>query len=369
MRYLPSMPWSFRLVRLFGTDVKVHVTFLLLLLVYAVVAYQDGGGTIALRVTGLFVALFACVVLHEFGHILMARRFGIRTPDVILLPIGGVARLERMPDEPRQELLIAAAGPFVTLLIALGLLLFLRETGTGPLPRDLALKTLDYPNFLLWANAVLLVFNLIPAFPMDGGRILRALLAGRLGQVRATRIAANIGQFLAMLFGLWGLASWNPLLVLLALFVFFGAGSEAQLVETRAAGRGIIVDQMMITRFATLPVYASLREAVDRLLESEQREFPVVDNEGRVEGLLTRDDLIRGLAARGPDSTVGQAMTAPVEVLPLGLDFENALGRLRRSGLPALPVVASSGRLVGLLTMDNITDLVLVRQAVVGKRT
>jgi Zn-dependent protease/CBS domain-containing protein len=358
------MNWSFRLARVLGTDIKVHVTFVLLLLFYGVVSWQEGGPEVAIRFSGLILALFLCVVLHEFGHILMARRFGIRTPDVLLLPIGGVARLERMPEEPRQELLIAAAGPLVTLLIAGGLYAYVKLTGIGPLPREEALQRLDYPNALLWTNLVLLVFNLIPAFPMDGGRIFRALLSRRMGAVKATRIAANVGQFLAMLLGMWGLVSGNLVLAVLAMFVFFGAGAEAQAVETRAAGRGIVVDQMMITKFVPIPIYATLREAVDRLLESEQREFPVVDNGGRVEGLLTRDDLIRGLAARGPDTPVELAMTRPVELLPMGLDFETALARLRHSGLPALPVVGPGGGLVGLLTMDNITDLILVRQAV-----
>jgi stage IV sporulation protein FB len=362
------MAWSFRIARVLGTDVKVHVTFLLLLLFYGATAWREGGPELSIRLSALILALFGCVLLHEFGHILMARHLGIRTPDVILLPIGGVSRLERIPEEPKQELLIAAAGPLVTLVLAGLLYAGLRLTGTGPLPRDLSLNRLDLPNALLWTNLILLGFNLIPAFPMDGGRILRALLTGRVGHVRATRIAANVGQFVAMLFGVWGLVGGNLILALVALFVFFGAGAEAQMVETRAAGRGIIVDQMMITRFVSIPGHATLREAVDRLLEGEQREFPVVDLQGRVAGLLTRDNLIHALTARGPDSTVGEAMTAPVEPIPLGLDFETALGRLRQSGLPALPVVNGAGELVGLLTRDNIADLILVRRAVVGKR-
>jgi CBS domain-containing protein len=152
--------------------------------------------------------------------------------------------------------------------------------------------------------------------------------------------------------------------VLIAMFIFFGAGQEASMVATRAAGRGLIIDQMMVTRFITIPIHATLRAATDLLLETEQREFPVVDNNGAVEGLLTRDNMVRGLAARGPDSPVSEAMSRPVPLLPLGLGFEEALNRLRASGLAALPVVDGAGQLVGLLTTDNITDLVLVRQAV-----
>jgi stage IV sporulation protein FB len=360
------MSWSFRLVRILGTDVKVHFTFLLLLGFLYVSFRAESGAEAALQITEFILLLFLCVLLHEFGHILMARHFGIRTPDVILLPIGGVARLERLPEEPRQEFLIALAGPAVTLAIALGLSLWLGTTGQ-PLVwpwegGDLEAATLQ--GLLFSTNVALLLFNLLPAYPMDGGRVLRSLLSARLGLVRATRIAANIGQVLAMVIGVYGLIRGQPMLTLIGIFVFFGAAQEAAMVETRAAGRGIIVDQMMITRFVTIPVYATLRQAVDMLLEGEQREFPVVDNAGAVEGLLTRDHLIKALTAQGPDSPVSGAMAREVPALPLGLAFEEALGRLKASGLPALPVVDAGGRLVGLLTMDNITDLILVRRAV-----
>jgi Zn-dependent protease len=357
------MTWSFRLARILGTDVKVHFTFILLLLFLFVTTGRSEGAAAAVWVTSFFLALFLCVLLHEFGHILMARRFGIRTPDVILLPIGGVARLERIPEEPKQELLIAAAGPAVTLAIAAGFWLLLRLQGEAPALSPLEPFEGGFAIDLLRVNLLLLLFNLVPAFPLDGGRVLRALLATRMPHVRATRIAATGGQVLAMVLGVAGLF-YNPMWLFIALFVFFGAGQEAAHAEARAAGRGIIVDQMMVTRFETLPVHASLRQAVDRLLDGEQREFPVVDNDGQVVGLLTRDHLIRGLTERGPDSPVTAAMAGGVPVLELGLPFEAAVDRLRASGLPALPVGGADRRLVGLLTLDNITDLILVRRAV-----
>lgn len=357
------MTWSFRLARILGTDVKVHFTFILLLLFLFVTTGRVEGAAAAVWVTGFFLALFLCVLLHEFGHITMARRFGIRTPDVILLPIGGVARLERIPEEPRQELLIAAAGPLVTLAIAGALYAWLRLTGVTP---DLLPSQQFEGGFatdLLRVNILLFLFNLLPAFPLDGGRVFRALLASRMSYVRATRIAATGGQVLAMVLGVAGLF-YNPLWLFIALFVYFGASQEAAQAEAKAAGRGIIVDQMMVTKFDTIPVHASLRDAVDRLLDGEQREFPVVDNQGKVEGLLTRDHLIRGLTERGPDSPVADAMARNVPTLELGLPFEVALERLRASGLPALPVGDQGGRLTGLLTLDNITDLILIRRAV-----
>lgn len=360
------MSWSFRLARILGTDVKVHFTFVLLLGFLYLGIRESNGADAALLITEFFLLLFLCVLLHEFGHILMARHFGIRTPDVILLPIGGVARLERLPEEPRQEFLIALAGPAVTLAIAFSMSLWLRATGQPLVWPSWEGTGLDasIPQLLFSTNVALLLFNLLPAYPMDGGRVLRSILSARIGLVRATRIAASIGQLLAMVIGVYGLARNQPMLILIGIFVFFGAGQEAAMVETRAAGKGIIVDQMMVTRFVTIPIYATLRQAVDLLLESEQREFPVVDNAGAVEGILTRDHLIKALTARGPDSPVSEAMERSVPAIGLGIGFEEALGRLKASGLPALPVVDAGGRLVGLLTMDNITDLILIRRAV-----
>ena len=356
------MQWSYRIGRIAGTDIKVHVTFLLLVGWWALIGYSQGGPTGALTSALALLALFACVLLHEFGHILMARRFGVRTPDVILLPIGGVARLERIPDEPRQELLIALAGPAVTLAIAVVLYVVLRLGGSAAQVGELT-EHQPFLAQLVTINVYLLLFNLIPAFPMDGGRVLRAILASRLGMVRGTRIAASLGQSLAVVGGLYGLTRSQPLLVLVAFFVFIGANAEASAVETRAAGQGLQVRQMMVTNFRTVPIHATLSQAVELLLSGEQREFPVLDNLGRTEGILTRDNLIKGLSQRGPGSIVADSMTANVPTVSPNLSFQDALDRLRESRLPALPVVDPAGGLVGLLTLDNITDLLLVKRA------
>jgi Zn-dependent protease/CBS domain-containing protein len=357
------MQWSYRIGRIAGTDIKVHVTFLLLIAWIAWSRYQMAGPAAALDATFFFLALFLCIVLHEFGHILMARRFGVRTPDVLLLPIGGVARLERIPDEPKQELLIAIAGPAVTLAIIVLLYPIVVLSGQQPSLPDPTIGDVPFALRLMVVNIYLLLFNLIPAFPMDGGRVLRALLASRMGIVRGTRVAAALGQAFAIVGGLYGITHAEPFLVLIAFFVFLGANAEAAAVETRAAGEGLRVPEMMVTNFRTIPVYATLGQAVELLLSGEQREFPVVDNSGRVEGILTRDNLIRGLSQRGPDSPVAEAMTADVPTVSPTLGFQEALERLRSSKLPALPVVDGSGSLVGLLTLDNITDLLLVRRA------
>jgi Zn-dependent protease/predicted transcriptional regulator len=326
------MRWSYTIGRIAGTEVKVHVTFLLLLAWIAYTTYQRAGGTEAVSYTLFFVCFFFCVLLHEFGHIWMARRFGVRTPVVtlaIILTLAGVMAL----------------------------------AGRAMVPRDLLAPEIPFAARLLGANVLVLGFNLIPAFPLDGGRVLRALLARKLGLVRATRIAGAIGQLFAVALGILGVAIPDPFWMLIAFFIFLGAGAEAAAVTTRVAGRGLQVAQMMVTDFRTIPVHATLAQAVDLLLAGEQREFPVVDNLGRTEGILTRDNLIRGLSHGGPTSTVAEAMTPSAPTVAPTLAFQEALDRLRASGLPALPVVDAGGALVGLLTMDNITDLLLVRQA------
>ena len=355
------MRWSYRIVTILGTEIRIHVTFLFLVAWYAIAAGRAGGRDAAVATAVFVLLVFLCILLHEFGHILAARRYGIRTPEVLLSPIGGVARLERLPEEPRQELVVALAGPLVTLVIALALGAWLQLTGRGA---ELQFTTPGAGGLvpeLFRVNVFLLAFNLIPAFPMDGGRVLRALLAKKMGLVRGTRIAARVGQFFAFILGMFGLTG-APMLIIIAGFIYIAAEGEAQAVETRAAGQGITASAMMITDLRLLPVYATLEDAVRLLLAGEQREFPVVDNDHRLEGLLTRDHLIRGLSEHGPATTVSQVMASPVQSTGPGAPFDQALHQLRTSGLPALPVVDDAQRVVGLITTDNIADLVLVRR-------
>ncbi len=229
------MPWSLRIARLFGTDVKVHITFILLLAFLFAKAQMQDGLTAAVSLTLMLLALFLCVLLHEYGHILMARRFGIGTRDVLLLPIGGVARLERIPEDPGQETLIALAGPAVTLAIIAILYLVLGLTNDLPTFSGIDFDSPAAVKQLFYINVMLLGFNLIPAFPMDGGRVLRAILARRMNYVRATRIAASIGQLVAVVGGLAGIYQREWMWSLIALFIFLAAGQEANQVEARAA--------------------------------------------------------------------------------------------------------------------------------------
>src|SRR3984893_2281739 len=284
------MSWSLTIGRFGATTLRVHLTFFLLLAWIGVSAWLKGGAAAA-RDSVLFIALiFGCVVLHEFGHILMARRFGIETPDVILLPIGGVALMPRMPEKPAQELAVAVAGPMVNVVIAFFLFLLLGAIHPDNLVR------IDDPRVSLLArlaaaNVFLVLFNMIPAFPMDGGRVLRALLAMKLGGARATQVAASVGQAFAFALGFLGLFG-NPLLIFIAIFVYMAAAGEAQMTAFNEAARGLSVADAMETRFNAIPVEANLAAAIETLLATAQHEFPVIDAFGKPVGLLVREDLI-----------------------------------------------------------------------------
>ena len=226
--------WSYKIAEPFGIGVYVHFSFLLIVAWVAFGQLRAGGGAAAVLSSVAFLfALFACVVLHELGHALAARRYGIRTRDITLLPIGGLARLERMPEKPVQELFVALAGPAVNVAIALALWVWLGLTGSLVPADQVGLTIGPFFERLLVINVALVVFNMLPAFPMDGGRVLRALLALRLGALRATRIAATVGKAMAALFAVVGLF-FNPFLILIAFFIWFGATQETMMAEARA---------------------------------------------------------------------------------------------------------------------------------------
>jgi stage IV sporulation protein FB len=311
------------------------------------------------------VLLFVCVLLHEFGHIFTARAFGVMTPDVILLPIGGVARLERIPEKPSEEFLIAIAGPAVNVAIAALLVLF---AGVPLDPSHLVSIESNKAGLaerLALVNVFLALFNLIPAFPMDGGRVLRALLAARFGYVRATEIAASIGQFVAFLLGFIGLFG-NPLLIFVAVFVYLAAASEAHLVAIRAISQGVPVTAAMMTEFATLTPDEHVDAAVETLLRTSQGEFPVVDGLGRPVGLLARNDVIRALKERGPDAKVGDVMGTEIPTLGHRHCLDEAFRLLQQKSAPAVGIVNASQRLVGLVTSATIGEMLMVHRAMPG---
>jgi len=355
------MKWSWRIARIAGIDLYVHVTFLILV-GWVALSHYLARQSPADAFTGVafIFSLFAIVVLHELGHALTARRFGIPTRDITLLPIGGVARLDRMPQDPKQELLVALAGPAVDVVLA-AILFVVLDLGDGLAAYGQVVRVGgSFLDQLFWVNVSLAVFNMLPAFPMDGGRVLRGLLALRMDYLRATQIAAGIGQAMAVLFGFVGLFT-NPFLVFIALFVWLGAAGEASMVQMRSALAGIPVQKAMVTDFRTLAPNDQLGRAVDYVLAGFQQDFPVVE-EGRVVGVLTRSDLLNALARGGTEVRVGEVMQRDIETGGPWDMLEVVLGRLQRRRCHTLPVV-QNGQLVCLVTADNLGELLMIEQA------
>jgi Zn-dependent protease/CBS domain-containing protein len=351
--------FAFRLGQISGIGVYVHPTFLLLVGWVALSYLSNGHGVHAALAGVLFVlAVFAIVVLHELGHSLAARRYGIGTRDITLLPIGGVARLERMPTNPVQELVVGLAGPAVNVVLA-GLCLAGLVLSGGRLEAgSFAAPGAPLLSKLFFANVTLAAFNLLPAFPMDGGRVFRALLALRLPHARATELAARTGQAIAVLLGFAGVFT-NPMLVLIGVFVWLGAHQEATLVAERSALEGLFVDQAMITDFRTLAPGDPLAHAAELGVVSFQRDFPVVAD-GVLVGVLTRSDLVNGLSRAGALAPVSLAMRTDVPTVDPGDRLEAVLTSEDRF---SATMVVRGGRLFGILLPENLAALVRLRSA------
>jgi stage IV sporulation protein FB len=351
------MRWSFAVATIRGTAVRIHWTFVFFLAWIILAAYGAKGPQAGLSSGLFFVLLFVSVLLHEFGHILTARRFGVRTPEVVLLPIGGVSRMERIPEQPRQELLMSLAGPAVNLVIGSVIALTL-----GGLPQhpDMNMTNLGKHlwSHLAYTNFALAFFNLLPAFPMDGGRALRALLAIRLGYARGTRTAAVTGQVLAVVFGLFGLVSGNFILILIAVFVYAAAGAESAMAQVRAATLGASVADVMITHFETLPGNATVEAAAQALIHSGQRKFLVTGAAGQAEGVLTRDVISKALREGRVTARIEDLMRRDVPIVSPGQMADHAIGQLQ-AGSPAVAVI-DHGNLVGMLTLENVSEFLLV---------
>jgi Zn-dependent protease/CBS domain-containing protein len=353
--------WSWKLARIAGIDVYVHATFFIVVLWIGLVYWnQEQNLAAVVEGVGYILTLFACVVLHEFGHALTAARYGIRTRDITLLPIGGVARLERMPEVPIQELWVALAGPAVNVVIALLLFVWLRVSGGWESVEQVGVASGSFLERVMLANVYLVGFNLLPAFPMDGGRALRALLATRMEYTRATSRAAIVGQGMAIVFAFVGLQG-NPILLFIALFVWIGAGQEASMTQMKSALAGIPLHRAMLTHFRTLSPANTLGDAVDLLLTGSQQDFPVVVN-GHIEGILTRSDLIKALPRAGRNGTVAEAMKRECPTADSSEMLETVLARLQGQECHTIAVL-ENGTFAGLVTMDNVGEFLMIQAA------
>ncbi|MAZ15839.1 MAG: site-2 protease family protein [Ahrensia sp.] len=358
------MQWSFPIAKVAGSEIRIHVTFFLLLLWIGIASFQSGGGAAATEGVLFIIAVFACVVLHELGHAMAARRYGIKTPSITLLPIGGVAQLERMPERPSEEVVVAIAGPLVNVVIAAVLIAIL-----GAFPNLATVANIENPqpgflSRLAVVNIILVLFNLIPAFPMDGGRVLRALLAMKFNRVRATAIAATIGQITSFIFGFLGLLTGNVLLIFVAIFVYMAATGESQATSFQAIASKVSVRKGMITHYDALGSASTLGDAVEALLRTTQHEFPVIDGGGNLRGVLTRSAMVQALQQHDRSYPVHEVMARDIPLVPDTAMLDAAFKLLQSGGgVPAVGVTDREGRLVGYVTSENIGELMMVNEA------
>lgn len=361
------MKASLRIFRVFGIDVKVHVSFVLVVAYFAYLwgaVYEPGGWGGALYGAVLVILLFGLVTMHELTHSRVAQHFGVQVKDITLLPIGGVAQMTEIPKEPRKEFLIAVAGPLSNLVLGAVMVigaLFIYAPG------ELATLTGFYqllvePSlkgaylYLTLVNITLALFNLLPAFPLDGGRVLRAALALKVGEPRATRIATKVGQFVALGLGLWGLLGGGILVLLVAVFIFFAAASEAQSEEVARVLGALTVGQAVNTGVEHARPDQVVGELAARLFHTYQEDFLVINETGELVGVLTRDRLIDALSRHGRFYPVASAMRRDVPTVSADDSLLDAYSRMRSAGIRALPVV-ENGRLIGMLSMEDISEI------------
>lgn len=361
------MSSSLNLGRFAGIKVQIHWTFWLLFLFIAFLVFTQGGDFTTLFWHSLFIiCIFICVVLHEFGHALTARKYGIGTRSITLLPIGGVANLKKIPDNPKEELIIAIAGPAVNAVIALLLIPFVSIdafAGMDPETLQEELSTITSQNlmfYLLMANIALVLFNMIPAFPMDGGRIFRSVLSMKMGRVEATRIATGLGKFLALLFFLYGLF-YSIILVVIAVFVWFGAHSENIMIQQLDLMDGYTIRDAMITQYSTLRPDEPLQKAVERILATTEQDFIVTDDH-QIQGIIYMADLAEALKKTGKETPVHRIMDTDFAILHPHEPLHSAYRKLRRDNRNFFPVM-ENGKLVGVMDLNNINEFLTFRSA------
>jgi len=365
---------SLRLFRVWGIDVQVHWSFLLIL-AYGAFIYSNSANPLAGALYGVVVILllFVCVLLHEFGHALTAKYFKVNVPHITLLPIGGVAQLERMPRQPIQEFLIAIAGPAVNfvlaiLLLPVALLVVGLGMGSGSLTSLLAyaqsrMMTPSLDGLLVYlavTNFALGLFNLLPAFPMDGGRVLRSLLAMAMPYVRATRIAVMVGRLMAVLLAFWGLGG-NIMLLLIAFFVYVGGRGELEAVESRYVLKDIRARDALNREARPVYTSESIDKVVDLIMTTYQADFPIFDLGSNFVGVLTRPHLVGILRTQGREGRIADVMI-PAQAVPV-VGPETTLADVWDKMMEEssrVVAVKDQGRFLGLLTLDDISELIQV---------
>lgn len=358
------MKWSWRIARIAGIDVYMHATFLLLLLWVALSQWQEYHTLDAtLEGVAFILVLFGCVVMHEFGHSLTARRFGIRTRDITLYPIGGVASLESMPEKPIHEILVALAGPAVNFIISGCIWAWMVHQQQDPV----AMLTGDNQGFLVQlmeVNVFLALFNLLPAFPTDGGRVLRALLAFGLDRIRATTYAVRVGQVFSILFALLSFIVHAPMLLLVAIVLWFGGTAELNIERMKSLVKHVSVRQAMLREFHVLSLQDTLAKAVEITLQSAQHDFPIRDGE-QFAGVLTHRTLLQALVDMGADTSISQVPLARIGTADINEPLHKLLQDMQESGIQVV-VITERGQLAGLVTLENLLELFALHNAMMN---
>lgn len=350
----------------FGITIAIHWTFLFLIAFVVAIDLSQGLNYQQILLSVLFVlALFVCVVLHELGHSITAQNLGGEVKSITLLPIGGMANIKKMPDKPKEEFLITIAGLAVNVVIALILWLVLNSFGTINL-EEMDFKTINRKNFfvmLMAANLFVVVFNLVPAFPMDGGRILRSLLSFKMTKLKATRIAKTVGKVFAVLFVILGLF-YNPFLVVIGIFVYFGAQAEYRMIKYHDVLNKFKVKDILQEEYTTLHPDDTLEKAANQLIHGSDNGFIVVSEKG-FEGTLTKEEIINGLANFSKQGKVKDALSETGFRVKPDSPLPGVYQEMIKNKYSIIPVF-SDDKLTGVLELENIQDLILVQEAVEG---
>lgn len=357
------MKGSFKLAKIAGIGIFIHWTFSLLILFIIFINYKAQHNITQIIWSVVFIlAVFVTIILHELGHALAAKKFNIATKDITLLPIGGIARLEKIPEKPFEELIVASAGPLVNITLAFitGLFITFPET-TEQMMNELS-KGVNADNFFLnffLINFWLAFFNLIPAFPMDGGRILRALLAFKLQRHVATRISARIGQFLAMLFIILGFFT-SPFLIFIGIFVIIGAQVEADYTESKFMLKGFKIKDVVMKNYQTIDLNETIKTAVGLLLDSQNKNFLILEN-GIPVGTLNRDQIIKGLSTAGEQELIHHVMDRNLTYLDSDFSLESVF-ELLELNKSRLMLVMANNELAGTLDIENLMEFLLIHE-------
>lgn len=355
---------AFKIGTFWQIPVKIHWSFGLLLLFVLYTAFTNGLKMWqSIGFVFYVLLLFLCVVLHEYGHALTARRYGVITRDILLSPIGGVARLESMPDKPKQEFFIAIAGPIVNIIIAtiLGLILFFTTGQIFPDVNDFRFDDpAEFVRYIAWMNLALFMFNLIPAFPMDGGRILRALLAAKLGKVRATHIAMRIGRILAIGFVIFGIFNQQLILAMIGLFIFMMAGQEYEQTRVMSILSKTRVRDIMRTSFTKLHLSDSYAHVLEKYYREGEQNFLVFDSMGNLSGTVPELFIKDTIKNNTPDKSVNQLMSSrTVKVSPEDM-LKDVIEKMKTEGV-AIVAVEDNNQLIGILDRNNIENHIKVK--------